>query len=142
MFGETAGSLADIDYEKELKLWELVINANAKELLSSAKDLSSGGLAVALAKMSAVSGRGVVVGVRVDDERAIFEESGSRAILEVNSKENLEAVIEMAKEIGIKADIIGKVGGDVVKINNVEMNLNELKEVYFKRFKEVVEQDI
>ena len=48
----------------------------------------------------------------------------------------------MAKEIGIKADIIGKVGGDVIKINNVEMNLNELKEVYFKSFKEVVEQDI
>jgi phosphoribosylformylglycinamidine synthase len=142
LFGETAGSLADIDYTKELKLWELVINANAKELLCSAKDLSSGGLAVALAKMSAVSGRGVVVGVRLDDERAIFEESQSRAILEVNSKENLEAVIAMAKEIGIKADIIGKVGGDVVKINNVEMNLNELKEVYFKSFKEVVEQDI
>jgi len=142
LFGETAGSLADIDYAKELKLWELVINANAKDLLCSAKDLSSGGLAVALAKMSAVSGRGVVVGVRVDDERAIFEESQSRAILEVNSKENLEAVIAMAKEIGIKADIIGKIGGDVVKINNVEMNLNKLKEVYFKSFKEVIEQDI
>jgi phosphoribosylformylglycinamidine synthase len=142
LFGETAGSLADIDYTKELKLWDLVINANAKELLCSAKDLSSGGLAVALAKMSAVSGRGVVVGVRVEDERAIFEESQSRAILEVNSKENLESVIAMAKELGIKADIIGKVGGDTIKINNVEMSLNRLKEVYFKSFKEVVEQDI
>ncbi len=142
LFRETAGALSDIDYTKELKLWELVINANAKDLLCSAKDLSSGGLAIALAKMSAVSGRGVVVGIRVDDPRAIFDESGSRAILEVNSKENLEAVIAMAKELGIKADIIGKVGGDVVKINNVKMNLNELKDVYFNTFTEVVEQDI
>ncbi len=142
LFGETSGSLSDIDYAKELKLWDLVIEANAKDLLSSAKDLSSGGLAIALAKMSAVSGKGVTVGIRVEDERAIFEESGSRAILEVNSKENLESVIAMAKELGLKADIIGKVGGDIVKINNVKMNLNELKEVYFKSFKEVVEQDI
>ena len=142
LFGETAGSLSDIDYTKELKLWDLVIEANAKDLLSSAKDLSSGGLAIALAKMSAVSGKGVTVGIRVEDERAIFEESGSRAILEVNSKENLETVIAMAKELGLKADIIGKVGGDVVKINNVKMKVAELKEVYFKSFKEVVEQDI
>jgi len=92
--------------------------------------------------MSAVSGKGVTVGIRVGDERAIFEESQSRAILEVNSKENLETVIEMAKELGLKTDIIGKVGGDRFKINSVEMSLDNLKEVYFKSFKEVVEQDI
>jgi len=142
LFNETAGSISKIDYSKELKLWDLVIKANSKDLLSSAKDLSSGGLAIALAKMSAVSGKGVTVGIRVEDERAIFDESQSRAILEVNSKDNLEAVISMAKEIGIKADIIGKVGGDIVKINNVEMNINELTDVYFNSFKRVVEQDI
>ncbi|SFV57118.1 Phosphoribosylformylglycinamidine synthase, synthetase subunit [hydrothermal vent metagenome] len=142
LFGETAGSLSDIDYKKELKLWDLVIEANAKDLLSSAKDLSSGGLAIALAKMSAVSGKGVTVGIRVTDERAIFEESQSRAILEVNSKENLELVIAMAKERGLKTDIIGKVGGDTIKINNIEMKLEQLQKIYFERFKEVVEQDI
>ncbi|SFV70592.1 Phosphoribosylformylglycinamidine synthase, synthetase subunit [hydrothermal vent metagenome] len=142
LFGETVGSLTDIDYAKELKLWDLVIEANAKDLLSSAKDLSSGGLAIALAKMSAVSGKGVTVGIRVSDERAIFEESQSRAILEVNSKENLELVIAMAKEKGLKTDIIGKVGGDTIKINNIEMKLEQLQKLYFERFKEVVEQDI
>jgi len=142
LFGETTGSISDIDYAKELKLWDLVIEANAKDLLSSAKDLSSGGLAIALAKMSAVSGKGVTVGIRVGDERAIFEESQSRAILEVNSKENLESVIQMAKGFGLKTDIIGKVGGDTFKINNIEINLEKLKEVYFNTFKEIVEQDI
>jgi phosphoribosylformylglycinamidine synthase len=142
LFGETAGSISKIDYSKELKLWDLVIEANSKDLLSSAKDLSSGGLAIALAKMSAVSGKGVTVGIRVQDERAIFDESQSRAILEVNSKENLETVIAMAKEMGLKTDIIGKVGGNIVKINNVEIEIERLKEVYFKSFKAVVEQDI
>lgn len=142
LFGESVGSLSDIDYTKELKLWDLVIEANKKELLSSAKDLSSGGLSIALAKMSAISGKGVTVGIRVEDERAIFSESQSRAILEVNSKENLEAVISMAKEMGLKTDIIGKIGGDIFKINSIEMSVERLKEIYFKSFKEVVEQDI
>ena len=142
LFGETAGTLADIDYTKELRLWELVIEANKKGLLESAKDLSSGGIAIALAKMAAVSGRGVIAGIRLDDKRSLFDESQSRAILEVSSKENLEAVIEMAQGLGLKTDIIGKVGGDVVKINDVEMKLETLKATYFKSFKEVVEQDI
>ncbi|NEW59780.1 phosphoribosylformylglycinamidine synthase subunit PurL, partial [Sulfurovum sp. bin170] len=142
LFGETSGALGEIDYKKELGLWELVIEANKKGLLESAKDLSSGGIAITLAKMSAVSGRGVVAGIRLDDKRAIFDESQGRAILEVSSKENLEAVIEMAKGLGLKTDIIGKVGGDIVKINDIEMSLETLKSVYFNRFKEVIEQDI
>jgi len=142
LFGETAGSLNEIDYKKELALWELVIEANKKGLLASAKDLSSGGIAIALAKMAAVSGRGVIAGIRLNNKRDIFDESQSRAILEVNSKENLEAVIEMAKELGLTTDIIGKVGGEIVKINDVEMKLEKLQDIYFNRFKEVVEQDI
>jgi len=34
------------------------------------------------------------------------------------------------------------VGGDVVKVNDVEMSLEKLQAIYFGRFKEVVEQDI
>jgi len=142
LFGETAGVISDIDYKKELGLWELVIEANKKGLLCSAKDLSSGGIAIALAKMAALSGRGVIAGIRVEDKRNIFDESQSRAILEVSSKENLEAVIEMAKSLGLKTDIIGKIGGDIFKINDVEMKLEEVQDIYFNSFKNVVEQDI
>ena len=142
LFNETVGTLADIDYKKELALWKLVIDANAQCLLASAKDLSSGGIAITLAKMSAVSGRGVVTGVRLDDKRYIFDESQSRAILEVSSKENLEAVLTMAKELGLSTDIIGKVTGNIVKINDIEMSVEKLQEIYFGRFKEVIEQDI
>jgi len=141
MFGETVGEISDIDYTKELGLWELVIEANKKGLLCSAKDVSSGGIAITLAKMSAVSGKGVIAGIRLDDKRDIFEESQSRAILEVSSKENLEAVIKMAKDLGLKSDIIGKIGGDIVKINDIEIELKKLRKIYFNSFKEVVEQD-
>jgi phosphoribosylformylglycinamidine synthase len=142
LFGDTVGELSEIDYKKELGLWELVIEANKKGLLCSAKDLSSGGIAITLAKMAAVSGKGVIAGIRLDDKRNIFDESQSRAILEVSSKENLESVIEMAHGLGLKTDIIGKVGGDMIKINDIEMDLSELKNIYFNRFQSVVEQDI
>jgi phosphoribosylformylglycinamidine synthase len=142
LYGETTGSLSDIDYKKELGLWELIIEANKKGLLESAKDLSSGGLAITLAKMSALSGLGVVAGIRVDDKRDIFDESQSRAILELSSKENLDSVVEMARELGLKTNIIGKVGGSSIKINNVEIDLETLNKHYFSSFKKIVEQDI
>ncbi len=142
LFNETAGAIPDIDYSRERKLWELVINANRRGLLSSAKDLSSGGLAITLAKMSAVSGLGVIAKVDFEDERAIFSETQSRAILEVQSEENLEAVVDMAKELGLTVNVIGKVSGNRFKLNNIKMDLDRLRDIYFNSFKKVIEQDI
>ena len=48
----------------------------------------------------------------------------------------------MAKVLGLKTDIIGKVGGNIVKINDVEINLDTLRDIYFNSFKKVIEQDI
>ena len=134
-----AGRLPAIDYEKELALWELVIEENKKGHLSASKDLSSGGAAIALAKMAATSGLGCDVNITVDDERDIFAESMSRAVVEV-SPENAAAF--EASLNGIACEKIGTVGGDTLKINDVEMSLADLKETYFGQFKKVIEQDI
>ncbi len=63
-----------------------MIEANKKKLLESAKDVSSGGVAIALAKMSAVSKLGCSVSIKVEDKRDIFSETFSRAIVEVAPK--------------------------------------------------------
>jgi phosphoribosylformylglycinamidine synthase len=141
LFGETAGDLLDVDYKQELALWELVIEANKKSLLESAKDLSSGGLAITLAKMSATSNIGVDVDIEFNDSRYIFDESQSRAILEVTN-ENLEAVISMAKNLGLEVSNIGLTGGDNLKINDINISLDELEDMYFNRFQRVIEQDL
>ncbi len=137
--GTVAGQLPVIDYEKELALWDLVIEANKKGLLTSAKDLSSGGAAIALAKMAATSGFGCSVGMKVDDEREIFAESMSRAIIEV-SLENAEAFEAMTT--GLSCERVGTVGGNALSINDVEMPLAQLDEIYFGTFKKVIERDI
>lgn len=141
LYGETVGSLPEFDYKKELALWELVIEANKKGLILSAKDVNVGGIAIALSKMSALSGKGVVASISLNKDRDIFDESQSRALIEV-SVENKQTVMDMAKELGLSVNDIGKVHGDKVKINHIEMSVDRVKDIYFSTFAKTIEQDL
>lgn len=139
LFGKVEGTLAELDYDKELKLWELVIEANKKGYLNAAKDVNVGGIAIALAKMAAKSGKGVTCKFTCNDSKDIFAESFSRAIVEVNDEAGFEA---MAKTIGLNVAKIGTVGGANFTCNDVSKSVESIKERYFNRFAEVIEQDI
>jgi phosphoribosylformylglycinamidine synthase len=141
LFGETAGSLAPLDYSKELKLWELVIEANKLKLIESAKDVNVGGIAVAVSKMAAISGLGAEAHIDLEESRNIFDESQSRAVIEVKP-ENTEAVMQMATELGLAVSEIGTVGGERVQVNRIGMDLEKLKSIYYGTFAEVIEQDL
>ncbi|WP_428738183.1 phosphoribosylformylglycinamidine synthase subunit PurL [Sulfurimonas sp.] len=138
--GTVAGTLPEIDYKKELALWELVIEANKKHLLECAKDASSGGVAIALAKMAATSGLGCDVTMSVGDERDIFAESFSRAIVSV--KPENAAAFEAEVNQSLVCEKIGTVGGDSIKINDVTMSMAQLQDNYFNTFKRVIERDL
>ena len=138
--GTVAGTLPEINYKNELALWDLVIEANKKNLLECAKDASSGGVAIALAKMSATSGLGCDVEMSVTDERDIFAESMSRAIIEVKP-ENCAAFEAMLDE-SMAVEKIGTVGGDTIRVNDVTLSMDSLKDNYFNTFKNVIERDI
>ena len=140
LYDKVEGTLAEIDLTKELKLWDFIIEANKKELLLAAKDVNVGGIAIALAKMAVVGDKGVACGIKLDDERDIFSESFSRAIVEVKDTDAFEIY---AKEQGIMIDRIGKVMGDRKFIcNDIKKDLDAMQKVYFKTFEEVIEQDI
>ncbi len=141
LFGETTGVICDIDYSAELRLWELVIEANKKGLLESAKDLSMGGLAITLAKMSSVSGLGVEAKVEFDNDIYLFDESQSRAVLEVKP-ENIDAVVKKAINLGLQIQKIGEVKGDDFILNDINMSVAKMKDVYFKTFTKTIEQDL
>ena len=138
--GTVAGTLPEINYKNELALWDLVIEANKKHLLECAKDASSGGVAIALAKMVATSGLGCDVEMSVADERDIFAESMARAIIEVKP-ENCEAFEAMLEE-SMAVEKIGTVGGDSIKVNDITMSMDALKDNYFNTFKRVIERDL
>jgi len=139
LYGKVEGTLAELDYDKELKLWELVIEANKKGYLNAAKDVNVGGIAIALAKMVAKSGKGLTCKLTCNDERDIFSESFSRAIVEVNDEAGFES---MAKTVGITIVKIGTVGGSSFTCNDISKSVEAIKERYFNRFQEVIEQDI
>lgn len=140
LYDTVAGVMPEIDYKQELALWDLVIEGNKKHLLESAKDASSGGVAIALAKMAATSGLGCDVEMSVADDRDIFSESMSRAILEVKP-ENCEA-FEAILEESMSIEKIGTVGGDSIRINDVNMSMKQLQDNYFNTFARVIEQDL
>jgi phosphoribosylformylglycinamidine synthase len=56
--------------------------------------------------------------------------------------EKLEAAARKALELGLQVEKIGEIGGDTVHINDVSLSLETLKNIYFNRFAEVIEQDL
>ncbi|WP_456451858.1 phosphoribosylformylglycinamidine synthase subunit PurL [Hydrogenimonas sp.] len=141
LFKVTGGKLPAIDYDKELALWDLVIEANKKGLLQAAKDLNVGGLAIAAAKMAAVGGQGASIEADLGESVNVFSESFSRALLEV-APENVEAVANMAAERGLKCEKVGTVGGDTLEVNDIAMPMERLNDIYFNTFRRIIEQDI
>ncbi len=141
LFGQTVGSLEDIEYSQEQRLWQLVIEANADGLLEAAKDVNVGGVAIALAKMSAVGNKGIVANISLDDPRWIFDETQSRALVEVRP-ENLESVARKALTLGLRVEKVGDIGGDNMSVNDISISLDDLTSTYFGKFKEVIEQDL
>ena len=141
LFNETVGSLADIDYTKELRLWQFIIESNRDNLLLSAKDVNVGGIAIAVSKMSALSNLGVNISIELENSKDIFDESQHRALIEV-SEDNLEDVAKRAMDLGLTIQKIGQIGGDEVIINDINISLKNLKETYFNKFLEIIEQDL
>ncbi len=141
LFGKVEGALPKIDYEKERKLWDFVIEANKRGLLKAAKDIGVGGLAISLAKMAAKSGIGFVGNFCFDDSRDIFSETFSRALVEIDPKD-MHALEELAEEIGIHALPLGTIGGPKFCLCEIEMDMERLQDIYFNTFKRAIERDL
>jgi phosphoribosylformylglycinamidine synthase len=139
LFNETSGVLGKIDYKKELALWDIVIKANEQNLLESSKDLSSGGLALALAKMVAISDFGVNVKIDLGESENIFSESFSRAVVEIKP-ENKASFEDMINDLSYVQ--IGTVTLNKFVCNDVSMESEALREVFFNTFEQEINKDI
>ena len=141
LYNTVAGTLKEPDYTAEARLWEFVIKANKDGLLLSAKDVNIGGIAMAVAKMSALSGIGAEINTNFEDKRWVFDESQSRAIVEVDEN-SLQEVAKLAMDLGLKVEAIGVTGGNSLKIDDISMPLEELKDIYFGTFPKKIKADI
>ena len=141
MYGKVAGTHPEVNFTKELALWNTVIEANKLGLLKSAKDVNIGGIAISAAKMAVVGNKGIEISISLNDSKDIFSESLSRAIIEVRP-ENCQAFENIVSSFNIEYSKIGQVTGDKISINDIYKDLDKVSFVYFNRFKQVIEQDL
>jgi phosphoribosylformylglycinamidine synthase II len=115
--GRLGGPAPRIDLDAEKKLQRLVLDLARAHVLSSAHDVSDGGLAVALAECCTTSREGTLVGAHVtlpagaNGEASpvaatLFGEAPSRVIVSV-SKDRADDVMKRARDAGVPARQLG-----------------------------------
>ena len=121
------GALPDIDVSREVAAIELVLTAAEEGILSSAHDVSGGGVAVALAESAMAGGHGAVVRVAPGerDDEVLFGEGGGRMLLTVTGQDAARRIRALGEDAGVPVSVIGEVGGDriVVGIGDHEVAL-------------------
>jgi phosphoribosylformylglycinamidine synthase len=125
--GHLGGRPPAVDLDAERRLAELLAAAAADGLLTSAHDLSDGGLAQALVESCLIGGAGAMIdGLRKADPFVeLFSESAGRVLVTVPDSEELLA---RAAAAGVPAAPIGWTGGNALGIDVITpLPLTELR---------------
>ncbi|MGZ6734655.1 MAG: phosphoribosylformylglycinamidine synthase subunit PurL [Nocardioides sp.] len=112
--GHLGGLPPKVDLAAEASLAKLL--KDLVGVISSAHDLSDGGLMHALAEPAMVSGIGVEVKIEGDAFVGLFSESVARVIVTVTG-ENEAALVAAADEYGIALNELGATGGDAYTLS-------------------------
>jgi len=107
-------------------------------LVTSAHDLSDGGLAQGLAEASMMRGVGATVSVGDDAFIALFSESAARALVTVRP-DDLVALEELAGSLGVPLTRLGETGGDALTVDGVlSIPIVELRETWSRTLPEAL----
>lgn len=141
------GQPAQIDLEAERRLQRLLVALARARLIRSAHDCSEGGLAVAIAE-AAIRGpyEEAPLGARVNlngyadglaPEALLFGEDGARVVVSCMAS-RVEAVVAMARELGVPAFVAGSVGEQhgvlevMVGDSAIRWSTDELRRTYYE----------
>ena len=118
------------------KLYQALSAANKQQLCASALAVGFGGIGVTLAKKAIASGLGMEIALPNDLrlDKALYSESQGRIIVTIapQDKDAFEKVMSdypHVQQIGTVTDT------PTLKINNLEININDLNDAYKKPFK-------
>jgi phosphoribosylformylglycinamidine synthase len=128
-----SGTLPPVDLAEHATVCALVaelvsaiVAGDPAPLLSAVHDVSSGGLAVALAEMATAAGSGCTLAVREGAE--LFTELPSRFILATAFPDDVRA---RADALGIPVTVLGRAGGDRFTVGDlVDLPLEALADAY------------
>ena len=143
--GNTQGLPPWVDLEAERRLHHVVLEAAARDLLSSAHDLSEGGLAIALAECCFLAPDGLpALGarIRVDEtmraDAFLFGESQARMLVSVR-REHVATVRDLANDAGVAVAVLGDVGGGMLEFDGLaSVSVAELRAVWDSALEKLV----
>ncbi|RYJ04196.1 MAG: phosphoribosylformylglycinamidine synthase II, partial [Actinomycetales bacterium] len=114
-----------VDLEAEQALAAVLQEASKLGLVTSAHDLSDGGLAQALSEASFRNGVGVTVALE-DPFVELFSESTARAVVTV-VEDRHDELVALAEKHGVTLTSIGRTGGtDITVEGQFSVPVNEL----------------
>ena len=121
--GLVRGRPPALDLGREAALQRLIVDAIAQGLIRSAHDCAEGGLAITIAECCFDTGLGAradLPAVDVDaadfcDISTLFNESASRVVAS-SDPQAAERLVQLAEKRSVPARVIGRVGGDRIRI--------------------------
>ena len=125
-YSQERGTPPVLRIDRESSILKIVLHLNG--ILSSAQDISEGGLAVALAKGVIFSKMGCSIhmdSTKMRTDAVLFSESQSRFLVTVRS-EQLYKLKEIVEQEGIPYTVIGTTGGDALKIQIGDQDVVDL----------------
>ncbi|MFK0272778.1 phosphoribosylformylglycinamidine synthase subunit PurL [Ensifer sp. NPDC090286] len=142
--GRTDGPAPHVDLAHERKVGDFVRGLIVDGLVTAVHDCSSGGLALAVAEMAMASGIGASVDAVVghDPIATFYGEDQGRYVVTVAAGA-LDAVAARAKAAGVSLPVIGKTGGDAVKLGDAKaVSVADLRAAHEGWFPDFMQGDV
>jgi phosphoribosylformylglycinamidine synthase len=112
--------------DAERGLAAVLVEASERQAVSTAHDLSEGGLAQALVESCLIEGVGATVRLGGDPFIELFSETAARAIV---AAADAEVVLALAETHHVAAKVIGRTGGSALSVDGVfDVGLDQLRE--------------
>ncbi len=137
--GLLGGEVPDADLQAEKNLLGCLEELACIGAARSSHDISDGGLAVTLAESAIKGGLGCEVNIAAGSSRPdalLFSEAPGRAVISV-SPDRLRDLQSSAERFGVRATVLGKVGGCAITINisgtknaRIELALDKASELW------------
>jgi len=135
-----------IDLEEEKRLQNACLEAIQSGIIKSAHDCSEGGLAVALGECCICSPKSIGATIDLKDkirvDSLLFGESQSRIVASLSS-ENLSKLENTCEAHSVRYQVIGKVGGDRLKINDwIDLKVYQMAESFNLSIQKIMERRV
>lgn len=126
--GGNYGPPPPVDLEREKKNGDFVRALIRAGKVTACHDISSGGLAIAVAEMAINGNIGATLTLPADKASALFAEDQARYVICCTTAER-DAILNAAEKAGIDVEAIGKTGGDILDVG-AKIPLESLTKAY------------